>query len=258
MKICSVLDKALNLQFPSVSAEASSFESMFSIPTATYKRGLVTVEEQLVTYKKNEVLFSEEVAVLKRNVACNDYEINVLKSEFEKVKQEKEDIEFKIDKFDNAAKSLDKLTGSQIIDNSKKCLGYHVVSPPHPLSYNGPTKIDLSYSGLDEFKEPEFKGYGLWDNKQESSTIHDQKSDDSKENSDDSFVKEQLSEDTSSFVKSPLNGKPQNDDKGFIDSGCSRYMTRNIAYLLDFKEFDGGYVTFEGGAHGGRISVKNG
>ncbi|GJY51626.1 hypothetical protein Tco_0442473 [Tanacetum coccineum] len=32
---------------------------------ATYKRGLVTVEEQLVTYRKNEVLFSEEVAVLK-------------------------------------------------------------------------------------------------------------------------------------------------------------------------------------------------
>ncbi|GKC45370.1 putative ribonuclease H-like domain-containing protein, partial [Tanacetum coccineum] len=33
-------------------------------------------------------------------------------------------------------------------------------------------------------------------------------------------------------------------------------MTRNIAYLLDFKEFDRGYVTFGGGAHGGRISGK--
>ncbi|GKB23350.1 ribonuclease H-like domain-containing protein, partial [Tanacetum coccineum] len=33
---------------------------------ATYKRGLATVEEQLITYRKNEVLFSEEVAVLKR------------------------------------------------------------------------------------------------------------------------------------------------------------------------------------------------
>ncbi|GKB47185.1 putative ribonuclease H-like domain-containing protein, partial [Tanacetum coccineum] len=39
-------------------------------------------------------------------------------------------------------------------------------------------------------------------------------------------------------------------------NGCSRYMTGNIAYLLDFKEFDGGYVTFGGGAHGGRISDK--
>ncbi|GJW36066.1 putative ribonuclease H-like domain-containing protein [Tanacetum coccineum] len=37
---------------------------------ATYKRGLATVEEQLITYRQNEVLFSEEVVVLKREVAC--------------------------------------------------------------------------------------------------------------------------------------------------------------------------------------------
>ncbi|GJR81665.1 putative ribonuclease H-like domain-containing protein [Tanacetum coccineum] len=53
-----------------------------------------------------------------------------------------------------------------------------------------------------------------------------------------------------------LIGKPLMDDKGFVDSGCSRHMTGNIAYLSDFKEFDGGYVTFGGGAHGGRISGK--
>ncbi|GKE54073.1 ribonuclease H-like domain-containing protein, partial [Tanacetum coccineum] len=33
-------------------------------------------------------------------------------------------------------------------------------------------------------------------------------------------------------------------------------MTSNIDYLLDFKEYDGGYVTFRGGAYGGRITVK--
>nr|GEW41477.1 hypothetical protein [Tanacetum cinerariifolium] len=103
------------------------------------------------------------------------------------------------------SESLDKLIGSQITDNSKKGLGYHVVSPPHPLIYNGPTKLDLSYSSLDEFKEPEFKGYGPRDSRLESNINHDQKSNDSKENSDDSFVKEQVSEDTSSFVESPLN-----------------------------------------------------
>ncbi|GKE52319.1 putative ribonuclease H-like domain-containing protein, partial [Tanacetum coccineum] len=54
----------------------------------------------------------------------------------------------------------------------------------------------------------------------------------------------------------PNGGKPQQDDTGFVDSGCSRHMTGNIAYLSDFKEFDGGYVTFRGGAHGGRISSK--
>ncbi|GKE20712.1 ribonuclease H-like domain-containing protein [Tanacetum coccineum] len=49
--------------------------------SATYKRGLATVKEQLITYRKNEVLFSEEVVVLKREVACKDYEINVLKND---------------------------------------------------------------------------------------------------------------------------------------------------------------------------------
>ncbi|GJX84944.1 putative ribonuclease H-like domain-containing protein [Tanacetum coccineum] len=171
----------------------------------TYKRGLATVEEQLITYRKNEVLFSEEVAVLKREVACKDYEINVLKSEFEKVKQEKEGIEFKIEKFDKASKDLDKLLGSQITDKSKKGLGYSAVPPPHPLIYNRPKKLDLSYSGLDEFKEPEFKGYGPENSKQESNIVCDKKSDDSKENSDNSLVKEQVSKDTSSFVESSLN-----------------------------------------------------
>ncbi|GJW17070.1 hypothetical protein Tco_0024506, partial [Tanacetum coccineum] len=172
---------------------------------ATYKRGLATVEEQLITYRKNEVLFSEEVAVLKREVACKDYEINVLKSEFEKVKQEKEGIEFKIEKFDKASKDLDQLLGSQITDKSKKGLGYSAVPPPHPLIYNRPKKLDLSYSGLDEFKEPEFKGYGPENSKQESNIVCDKKSDESKENSDNSLVKEQVSKDTSSFVESSLN-----------------------------------------------------
>ncbi|GJX18865.1 hypothetical protein Tco_0221542 [Tanacetum coccineum] len=172
---------------------------------ARYKRGLATVEEQLITYRKNEVLFSEEVAVLKKEVACKDYEINVLKSEFEKVKQEKEGIEFKIEKFDKASKDLDQLLGSQITDKSKKGLGYSVVPPPHPLIYNRPKKLDLSYSGLDEFKEPEFKGYGPENSKQESNIVCDKKSDNSKENSDNSLVKEQVSKDTSSFVESSLN-----------------------------------------------------
>ncbi|GJT25208.1 hypothetical protein Tco_0895145, partial [Tanacetum coccineum] len=33
-------------------------------------------------------------------------------------------------------------------------------------------------------------------------------------------------------------------------------MTGNIAYLSDFKQFDGGYVAFRGGAYGGKISGK--
>ncbi|GJX12050.1 ribonuclease H-like domain-containing protein [Tanacetum coccineum] len=55
-------------------------------------------------------------------------------------------------------------------------------------------------------------------------------------------------------VKQEKKCKPLMDHKGFVNSRCSRHMTGNIAYLSDCKEFDGGYVTFGGGAHGGRIS----
>ncbi|GKF75617.1 hypothetical protein Tco_0225061, partial [Tanacetum coccineum] len=111
----------------------------------------VQTNMDLMTFSDSEngVLFSEEVAVLKREVACKDYEINVLKSEFEKVKQEKKGIEFKIEKFDKASKDLDKLLESQITNKSKKDLGYSAVPPPHPLIYNRPKKLNLSYSGLD-------------------------------------------------------------------------------------------------------------
>ncbi|GJY69276.1 putative ribonuclease H-like domain-containing protein [Tanacetum coccineum] len=314
-------------------------------------------------------------------------------------------------------KSLDKLLGRQITDKSKKGLGYNVVPPSYPLIYNRPTKLDLSYSGLDEFKDPEFKSYGSndkqvledtssfvesplnvdketiflvdkkikfvkpknhekpvkrsvsFDHVQINCNYHQKKRMVSRNNYNRvnydyyaktthpsahrnmtpravllktgltplnivrpvntahlklvvhsaksmlHFSKQAQSTDqrpfhkktalTSRYVNQKLNtairyyhterprvvntarsytalvnafrakrvkaiktsacwvwrptrpnGKPQQDDTGFIDSGCSRYMTGNIAYLSDFKEFDRGYVTFRGGSHSGRISGK--
>ncbi|GJT25039.1 hypothetical protein Tco_0894976 [Tanacetum coccineum] len=238
--------------------EDTSSKAMLAIDgVATYKRGLTTIEEQLITYRKNEVVFSEEVVVLKREVACKDYEKNILKSEFEKV---------------------------------------NAFPPPHPLIYNRPKKLDLSYSSLDEFKEPEFKGYGSEDSKKESNVVCDKKSDDSKENSDNSLAqckyhqregvvygntykrvnynyttnRNHLNAQRNMVPRAVLMktgvktfntartvntahpksiGKPQQDDTGFVASGCLRHMTGNIAYLSDFKEFDRGYVTFEGEAN---------
>ncbi|GJR37594.1 hypothetical protein Tco_1213278 [Tanacetum coccineum] len=55
------------------------------------------------------------------------------------------------------------------------------------------------------------------------------------------------------FVKSKEQGNPQQDlqEKGVIDSGCSRHMTGNMSYLTDFEEIDGGYVAFGGNPKGG-------
>ncbi|GJT14016.1 putative ribonuclease H-like domain-containing protein [Tanacetum coccineum] len=53
-------------------------------------------------------------------------------------------------------------------------------------------------------------------------------------------------------------GNPQMDlqDQGVIDSGCSRHMTGNMSYPIDYEEIDGGYVAFKGNPKGGKITGR--
>ncbi|GJT56538.1 putative ribonuclease H-like domain-containing protein [Tanacetum coccineum] len=131
---------------------------------STYKRGLASVEEQLVFYKKNEVMFTDQIVVLKRDASFNESKIITLKIQIEKLKKDEENNPIKIDNYENASKSLDKLIGSQITDNNRKGVRYNVV-PPLPTGLFAPPTIDLSNSGLEEFKQPEFEGYGPKANK---------------------------------------------------------------------------------------------
>ncbi|GKD15096.1 putative ribonuclease H-like domain-containing protein [Tanacetum coccineum] len=344
---------------------------------------LASVEEQLVFYKKNEVLFCGQLAILKRDISYKDSEISVLKSELEKLKQDKESNQLKIEKFDNASKSLDKLIGSQIPDKSRKGLGFvsYNAIPPPPTGLFSPPTIDLSSSGFEEFQQPEFEGYGPKISKSVSEDIsnevmksHDAplveelvSNDKGNQRNWNNQKSQQLGSDFVMYNKScfvcgsfdhmhancnyhqrermvsgnnytrvnynysaqkahpstqrnmapravlmktglrPLNAarpvntahpkttvysaRPmpkavnttwtntaivnavranhvnavkasacwshlQQEDQGYVDSGCSRHMTENMSYLSDFKEFDGGYVTFWGGAKGGRITSK--
>ncbi|GJW92607.1 retrovirus-related pol polyprotein from transposon TNT 1-94 [Tanacetum coccineum] len=155
---------------------------------ATYKRGLASIEEQLVFYKKNEVLFYEQLVVLKRDISYKDLEISVLESELEKLKQEKERNQLKIEKFDNASKSLDKLIGSQIPDKSRKGLGFVSYNdvPPLPIGLFLPLNLDLSNSGLEEFQQPEFEGYGPKTSKNVSEDTYNE----ARESPDASLVEE--------------------------------------------------------------------
>ncbi|GKD01787.1 hypothetical protein Tco_1172061, partial [Tanacetum coccineum] len=127
-----------------------------------YKRGLASVEEQLVFYKKNEVIFCEQLAVLKRDISYKDSEIN-------------------------------KLIRSQIPDKSRKGVGfasYNVVLPP-PTGLFLPPNLDLSYSSLEEFQQPEFEGYVPKTNK----SVSEDTSNEVRESPDASLVEELVSND---------------------------------------------------------------
>ncbi|GJY34170.1 hypothetical protein Tco_0418639 [Tanacetum coccineum] len=212
---------------------------------ATYKRGLASVEEQLVFYKKNEVMFCDQIVVLKRDTSFKDSDFNALKCEIEKLKKEKECNQIKIDKFENDSKSLDKLIGSQVTDNHRKGMGYNVVPPP-PTGLFAPPTIDLSYYGLEEFQQPKFEGYGPKANK----IICLDTSNDVKKTPDTliglgvgarekeanfNTVKGRVSTAKSKAVTRPnaavvnaFRGNPPTDDQGYVDNGCSRHMTGNM------------------------------
>ncbi|GJY24802.1 putative ribonuclease H-like domain-containing protein [Tanacetum coccineum] len=53
-------------------------------------------------------------------------------------------------------------------------------------------------------------------------------------------------------------GNPQLElqEKGVINSGCSRHMTRNKSYHSDYEEIDRGFVTFGGSTKGGKSIGK--
>nr|GEV93657.1 putative ribonuclease H-like domain-containing protein [Tanacetum cinerariifolium] len=123
-------------------------------------------------------------------------------------------------------------------DNSRKTVIVEDTSSKAMVAIDGAglfvhPSIDLSNSGLEEFKQPEFEGYGLKASKS-------------------------VSVDTSNEIKKAPDA-PIIEDWVLIVIRTSLkkwHMTRNISYLTDFKEHDGGYVAFGGGAKGDKITGK--
>ncbi|GJY56772.1 hypothetical protein Tco_0455887 [Tanacetum coccineum] len=105
--------------------------------------------------EENESMLNDQIAVLKRDASYKDSYINGLEKQVERLKKEKEENQFKIDNYENASKSLEKLIANQISDNNKKGLGYNVVPPPLTGLFT-PHSVDLSSSEIEKFKEPEF------------------------------------------------------------------------------------------------------
>ncbi|GKA80168.1 putative ribonuclease H-like domain-containing protein, partial [Tanacetum coccineum] len=50
--------------------------------------------------------------------------------------------------------------------------------------------------------------------------------------------------------------KAHSPDQGIFDSGCSRHMTGNKSFLIDYQKVDGGFVAFAGSPKGGKITRK--
>nr|GEW28874.1 hypothetical protein [Tanacetum cinerariifolium] len=133
--------------------------------------------------------------------------------------------------------SIDRV-GSQITDISRKGVGskcYNVVPPP-PIGLFSPSKIDLFYSGLEEFQQSKFESYGpkscRIESKNASNIIPNKlkESTEVKEYSDVSLVKKLASNDKLTAITVKGKGWYQ----GIIIQGITGKGTIHTG-ILDFK-----------------------
>ncbi|GKC10484.1 hypothetical protein Tco_1007266 [Tanacetum coccineum] len=145
------------------------------------------IKDKERNYQEESFTYKEEMA----HTALSDSEM--------KIKKEKAiRISFKLANFEKSSKSLDKLIISQISDNNRKGVGYNAVPPP-PTGLFAPPTIDLSNSGLEEFQQTEFEGYGLRANK----SVCENSSNETKKNSDAPLIEEWVSNNEDK-VESPV------------------------------------------------------
>nr|GEX89007.1 hypothetical protein [Tanacetum cinerariifolium] len=182
--------------------------------------------------------------------------------------KEKKELKTKLENFQSSSKGLSKLLSSQmnakdksglstssdvkdspVNDRIVKVRGMPAVPPPmtgnymHPKSNFGINKSKFTYGP-----------------KQSTTSKFDAKT------SDLDSCESSSSEETLKTVPKPIESKPKDNPhqtlngKVIVNSGCSRHMTGNKAYLVDYKDFNGGPVAF-GGSKGqiiGKGKIKTG
>nr|GEV17676.1 putative ribonuclease H-like domain-containing protein [Tanacetum cinerariifolium] len=155
---------------------------------------------------------------------------------------------------------------SEIVDKCKKGLGYenyNAVPPPYTGNFMPPT-LALSFTGLKEFvNKPIVKNCKAKSSKEKPKVV--------RKNNDALIIEEWVLDNEEEDVSHPKFKKKtvrpsiakiefvkfkQQEKTGVIDSRFLRYMTRNMSYLIDYEEIDGGYVAFGGNFKGGKITGK--
>nr|GEW30070.1 hypothetical protein [Tanacetum cinerariifolium] len=135
---------------------------------------------------------------------------------------------------------------SQVNDKSKTGVGYHAVPPSYTRNFM-PPKPDLILVDVDKYvvSESVTSVLAVATNESKTRNLLSRKS----------VIGKQK---TLGKTAKVLEGNPQLElqEKGVIDSGCSRHMTRNMSYLSEYEVINGGYVAFGGDPKGGKNTSK--
>nr|GEX35497.1 hypothetical protein [Tanacetum cinerariifolium] len=355
--------------------------------TSSSSSRLESVEARLLVYQQHEIVFEEDIKLLKHDVQLRDNALVILRQKIKKAKQERDELQLKLEKFQTSSKNLSQLLASQTNDKTRlgynnqvfpssmfdcdemfnsetdECLpaspiydryhsgeGYHAIPSPYIGTFM-PPKPDLVFPDAPNVNETIHTAFNveLSLTKPEKDMSHTHMPSapiikdwvsDSKDDSEaalsqnvPSFVQpyEQVKipkpfvkpiensipdantktdipkpqtyktsktrkacfvfttavpqphvtspRPTKTIITKPVSpprrtinrrSSPQASnfpskvtaaktpkDKGFIYSGCSRHMIRNMSYMSDFEEINGGYVAFGGNPKGGKITRKD-
>ncbi|GJY12236.1 retrovirus-related pol polyprotein from transposon TNT 1-94, partial [Tanacetum coccineum] len=173
------------------------------------------VEAQLVVHQKNEVVYEEKIAVLEFEVKDKSNAITRLKNQLDETLREKDDLKAKLEHVEMPRVKSVRPSGVIIED--------WVSDDDEDIFQSN----DLQATDKPSFKRIEFT------------------------NARNESVKPKQTEKSRIITQNP-KGNPQQalKNKVIFDSGCSRHMTGNKDFLIDYQDIDGGFVTFGRSARG--------
>ncbi|GJZ56678.1 zinc finger, CCHC-type containing protein [Tanacetum coccineum] len=219
-----------------------------SIEIKAYSQGLKKVEAQLVAHQQGQLWYEQKIKFMKIDLDDKTDVLTYHKKLLAEAQKEKEDLKAKVEKWHNSSKNLSKLLNTQMSANDKFGLGYGdhrydgIMLVPHPwtgIKSTGP-EIEIDYSQFTYGP----KQIQTSESESQSSECDTCESNISTESSE--LVSEPV------VIESSVESQPKDyphralKNKGIVDSGCSRHMTGNKAYLDEFQDFNGGPVAFGG------------
>nr|GEU53500.1 ribonuclease H-like domain-containing protein [Tanacetum cinerariifolium] len=215
----------------------------------SYKTGLESVEARTQVYKQNETIFEKNIKLLKLDVMLRDNALVDLTKKFKKAKQERDELKLKLDKFQTSSKNLSQLLASQT--SNKTRLGYD-----NQVIINTMFDCDKMFSSESDVSMPTSPIYDRYKSGEGYHAVPPPYTRTFMPLKPNLVFHDALT--VNETVPIAFNGNPQHalKDKGVIDSRCSRHMTGNMSYLSDFKEINGGYVSYGGNPKGGKIIGK--
>ncbi|GJU78020.1 putative ribonuclease H-like domain-containing protein [Tanacetum coccineum] len=254
-----------------------------SVEIKAYTQGLKKVEAQLVAHQQGQRWYEQKIKFMKIDLDDKTDVLTYHKKLLAKAQKEKDDLEVIVDKWNHSSKNLGKIVNSHISARDKFGLGYGDYRYSGILSYENEVMQSVFKSNESDFENlplhkrlgntgemqavpPPMSGnylpsgpdieiddsqytYGpgkTQPSESESQTTELDTCDSNISTEPSELVSEPVVNESNVEVQPKDNPHRSLKNKGIIDSGCSRHMTGNKAYLADFQDFNGGPVAFGG------------